>query len=69
LATQEEMDAAAKAAAADLAVLREQQPEGVALMVDWWKRHYLAAGHKRLGRVLLGPQSRERGGAAPRADD
>jgi hypothetical protein len=54
MATSEEMDVAAKSAADDLARLRAEHPEAVALMVDWWKRHYLAAGHKRLGRVLIG---------------
>jgi len=63
MATTEEMDAAAQRAAEDLAKLREQHPEAVGLMVDWWKRHYLGAGHKRLARVLLGRQ------AAARADD
>ena len=54
MATTEEMDAAAKSAAADLERLRDENPEAVALMVEWWKRHYLGAGHKRLARVLLG---------------
>jgi hypothetical protein len=54
MATTEEMDAAAKAAAADLERLRAEHPEAVAMMVEWWKRHYLGAGHKRLARVLLG---------------
>lgn len=25
----------------------------VAKLADWWKKWYLTAGHKRLGRVLL----------------
>jgi len=54
MATTEEMDAAAKSAAADLERLRQENPEAVALMVEWWKRHYLGAGHKRLARVLIG---------------
>jgi hypothetical protein len=54
MATSEEMDAAAKTAAEDLARVRDENPQAVALMVEWWKRHYLGAGHKRLGRVLLG---------------
>ena len=60
MATPEEMEAAAQRAAEDLANLRRDHPEAVALMVDWWKRHYLAAGHKRLGRVLLGRQTDRR---------
>ena len=61
MATQEEMETAARRAAEELAALRRDHPEAVALVVDWWKRHYLAAGHKRLGRVLLGQQARARG--------
>jgi hypothetical protein len=52
--TPEEMDAAAKQAAAELESLRAEHPQAVALMIDWWRKHYLAAGHKRLARVLLG---------------
>lgn len=58
MATQDEMEAAAQRAADDLAAIREEHPEAVALLVEWWGRHYLAAGHKRLGRVLLGRESR-----------
>ena len=54
MATSDEMDAAAKTAAEDLARLRDENPQAVALIVEWWKRHYLGAGQKRLGRVLLG---------------
>jgi hypothetical protein len=54
MATTDEMDAAAKSAAEDLARIRDENPEAVALMVEWWKRHYLGAGHKRLARVLIG---------------
>jgi hypothetical protein len=61
--TPEEMDAAAKQAAAELESLRAENPQAVALIVDWWKRHYLAAGHKRLARVLIG-----RGAARSRDD-
>ena len=25
----------------------------VAQVADWWRRHYLVAGHKRLARVLM----------------
>ena len=64
MATTEEMEAAAQRAAEDLEKLRREHPEAVALLADWWKRHYTAAGHKRLGRVLLG-----RPAAAARGDD
>jgi hypothetical protein len=60
MATPEEMDAAAEQAAAELAALREEHPDAVALVTDWWRRHYTAAGHKRLGRVLVGKESRAR---------
>jgi hypothetical protein len=65
MATPEEMDAAAQQAAVELAALREEHPEAVTLITDWWRRHYTAAGHKRLGRVLVGPRGggRERAGA------
>jgi hypothetical protein len=69
MATQEEMDAAAQRAAADLAALREQHPEAVALLTDWWRRYYTTAGHKRLGRVLLGPRAGAREGAGARGAD
>ncbi len=58
MATPEEMEAAGQRAAADLATLRQEHAEAVALLAAWWKRHYLAAGHKRLGRVLLGQNER-----------
>jgi hypothetical protein len=32
----------------------EQLPtDAVQAVADWWDKHYLSAGHKRLGRVLL----------------
>lgn len=69
MATAEEMDAAAQQAATELAVLREEQPEAVALLTDWWRRHYTAAGHKRLGRVLVGKEGRARERSGSRAAD
>jgi hypothetical protein len=69
MATPEEMDAAAQQAAAELAALRQTQPEAVALVTDWWRRHYTAAGHKRLGRVLVGKEARARERAGSRDDD
>jgi len=43
-----EMDAAAKEASEEL-----KRTMTLADVKAWWKRHYLKAGHKRLGRVLL----------------
>ena len=63
MATPEEMEAAAQRAAEDLANLRRDHPEAVTLVVEWWKRHYRAAGHKRLGRVLLGQEASASRGA------
>ncbi len=57
MATAEEMDRAARRAAEDLAVLKRDHPEAVTLLIEWWKRYYVVAGHKRLGRALLGQQS------------
>ena len=58
MATPDEMEAAARRAAEDLATIREEHPQAVALLMAWWKQHYLVAGHKRLGRVLLGRDAR-----------
>lgn len=44
------MDVAAELAAKELEKL---DPQVVRQVADWWKFHYLTAGHKRLGRVLL----------------
>jgi hypothetical protein len=46
-----EFDEAAEAAEKDL---RENYDDNeIYIMAKWWKEHYLKAGHKRLGRVLL----------------
>ena len=45
-----EMDAAAKAAEQDLENLTG---EAVKSLADWWAKHYLQAGHKRLGRLMV----------------
>ena len=47
---QPEMDAAAEVAAKDLATL---DPVAVKAISNWLRQHYLLAGYKRLGRVLL----------------
>lgn len=51
----EEMDAAADLAGAELADLSDRTTDQMSLteLANWWKRWYLEAGHKRLGRVLL----------------
>ncbi len=46
-----DMDAAAEKAKADL--LKTVPVEARKAVADWWTRHYLDAGHKRLARVLL----------------
>jgi len=45
-----EMDESAVQAEAELATL---PAEAVATIATWWKNHYMKAGHKRLGRVLV----------------
>ena len=45
-----EMDTAAADAQNELVDLDQ---DAVELVADWWKRWYLKAGHKRLGRVLI----------------
>jgi len=51
------MDNAAAGAENDAA---ENVPEeALNEVANWWKRHYLKAGHKRLARVLLQYASKE----------
>ncbi len=45
------MDNAAMKAADELAELPK---EAVVVVAKWWKKWYMSAGHKRLGRVLIG---------------
>jgi hypothetical protein len=47
----EDMDGAAKEAGKELVKLDQA---AVKVVRDWWKANYMKAGHKRLGRVLLG---------------
>jgi hypothetical protein len=52
------MDAAAAAAAVELEALvagmTPEQRRGAVQLVAWLKKHYLAAGYRRLNRSLLG---------------
>jgi len=44
------MDAAAETADGDLESLDRA---AVKLLANWWLRHYMGAGHRRLARLLL----------------
>jgi hypothetical protein len=44
------MDAAAEEAERDLASLNQEAVQALAV---WWSKWYMAAGHKRLGRLLV----------------
>ena len=58
--TPEQMDNAAEAAREELQeMLHEPTPEttfesDVDRIADWWRKWYLLAGHKRLGRIIMG---------------
>jgi hypothetical protein len=43
-------DEAAAIAAEELKTLPAEQ---VKIVADWWAKHYMSAGHKRLGRLLV----------------
>ena len=43
-------DEAAAIAAEELKKLPQEQ---VKVVADWWAKHYMSAGHKRLGRLLV----------------
>ena len=49
-ASPEQMDKAAQKAKAAYAALSEKARAEVS---GWFREHYLAAGHKRLGRILV----------------
>lgn len=53
----EEMDAAASAAGNELKnmilSMNESEKSTVTKIVLWWKKWYMTAGHKRLGRIIL----------------
>lgn len=33
--------------------LQELDKKSVRIVAEWWRKNYLASGHKRLGRVLI----------------
>lgn len=47
------MDKAAEKAKADLFTNANITPEAVKALGEWWAKHYLDAGHKRLARIIL----------------
>jgi hypothetical protein len=54
--TIQDMDKAAREAAEELEKARidsDEQAKAVEFVAQWWRRHYLKAGHKRLARALL----------------
>jgi hypothetical protein len=54
MATPEEVEAAAERAAIQLEQLRQDHATEVSRVMEWWQRHYARAGHRRLGRLVLG---------------
>lgn len=58
-ATRSAMDDAALDARRELDELKAVHPQAVMLLEAWWREWYLKAGHKRLGRVLLGTSKKE----------
>lgn len=50
----DQMDADAELARPGLAKIRENHPEAIAELAEWWRQNYGAAGHTRLACLLLG---------------
>jgi len=51
----QEMEMAADEAKQDLERMLRDDPElrkALDTMKSWWKKHYMKAGHKRLGRIV-----------------
>jgi hypothetical protein len=42
-----------EAAAVAAEELKKLPPNEVKVVADWWAKHYMSAGHKRLGRLLV----------------
>ena len=53
MATPAEMDLAAESAEKELTKLLGSPSSTAKDLIQWWKSHYLRAGHKRLGRILV----------------
>lgn len=56
MASNTEMDEGAMSASMELEEMERDgtvSTEVLAALADWWKRWYMQAGHKRLGRVLM----------------
>lgn len=60
-----EMDQASQEAREALLKLEEDNDAAIDLVRGWWKEWYIKAGHKRLGRVLLGRDVRCKGCGLP----
>jgi len=50
MATTDEMDLAAKLAEDELDTYKD---DDIALVASWFANHFMKAGHKRLGRILV----------------
>lgn len=48
------MDAAAEKARSGLEKIRENYPEAIAELAEWWRQNFGDAGHTRLACLLLG---------------
>ena len=57
MADMSEFDQAAEKANEDLQKImkdmKEEERTGILELAQWWKDHYMKAGHKRLGRILV----------------
>ena len=42
-----------EAAAIAAEELKKLPPDQVKVVAEWWAKHYMSAGHKRLGRLLV----------------
>jgi len=62
ITTKQEMDSAAERAASQLAEIAQEYQNAIIILGEWWDEWYLKAGHKRLGRVLLGQYREARDG-------
>jgi DnaJ-domain-containing protein 1 len=56
-----ETEVAIEQASEELAALRRSEPTAVGILAQWWREYYAVAGHRRLGRSLIGTPSRTGG--------